>query len=373
MSAKWPRLIALAVALSLGGWLIGSPPTNQPAVVGTTARPATMPVAATTSSGSLRDGSSYTPWLYANVTTSIGTANTADGSASRVVIRSGVTEREVQRIPSDRYPEFLGFVSAGDDVFWAEVSVLPNNGPTQTRIMRASWTRTGPAVPLTADTGASVFFNSQYDLVVAKGRVWWAAAAPTDALATEVRSVPIAGGKVTMRTVPGPYELSMWPWLQSAGGADVPLHLLNYDTGQQVPIARSAAELVACTPQWCRSILQSAQGTATRFDVMHPDGSDRRRIAGANAAAVSSDVAFLGRYEVLTVSEGQRQDLTVYDITTRTTTTVAKNVGMVLCRGGMLWWSTGDKPGGDGVEQWHTVDMRTLTSPQLPTPSTPAR
>jgi hypothetical protein len=250
--------------------------------------------------------------------------------------------------------------------------VLPNNGPTQTRIMRASWTKPGAPVALTADTGAAVFFNSQYDLVLAQGRVWWVAAAPTDALATEVRSVPLGGGKVTMRTVPGPYELSAWPWLQSAGDGHTPLHLLNLDTGQQVPIARSAAELVACTPQWCRSILQSSEGRATRFDVMRPDGSDRRRIAGANAAAVSSDVAFLGRYEVLLVSEGKRQDLTVYDINTRTTTTVAKDVGMVLCRGGMLWWSSGDKPGGDGVEQWHTVDLRTLTSAQPPAPSASA-
>ena len=176
-----------------------------------------------------------------------------------------------------------------------------------------------------------------------------------------------------MRTVPGPYQLSIWPWLQSAGDGDTPLHLLNLDTGQQMPIARSAAELVACTPQWCRSIGQSADGTATRFDVMHPDGSDRRRIAGANAAAVSSDVAFLDRFEVLTVTVAGKPDLEVYDIGRRTTTVVARDVGMVLCRGGMLWWSTGDQPGGEGVEQWHTVDLRTLTSTRPPAPSPTAR
>lgn len=369
MSANWPRLVALAVAVSVSGWLIGSPPPRPTTV----AQSVPKPVAATTSDGSLHDGSSYTPWLYANLSMSIGTAGTVDGSASRVVIRTGDAERELQRISSDRSPEFLGFASAGDDVFWAEVSVLPNNGPAQTRIMRASWTKPGPPVALTADTGASVFFNSQFDLVIARGRVWWAAAAPTDEVLTEVRSVPVGGGKVDMRTVPGPYQLSDWPWLQSAGGGDIPLHLLNLDTGQQVPIARSAAELVACSPQWCRSILQSADGTATRFDVMRPDGGDRRRIAGADAAAVSSDVAFLGRFEVLTVAVAKRQDLQVYDISTRQTTTVAKDVGMVLCRGGMLWWSTGDKPGGDGVQQWHAVDLRTLAPTQPPAPVPPVR
>jgi hypothetical protein len=359
--------------MSLGGWLIGSPSPKPPTAVRTAVQPVAKPIAATTANGSLHDGSSYTPWLYANLTTSIGTATTVDGSADRVVIRTGDSEREVDRVASDRYPEFLGFVSAGDDVFWAEVSVLPNNGPTQTRIMQASWSRPGRPVALTADTGAAVFFNSQFDLLVAQGRVWWAAAAPSDALATEVRSVPVGGGKITKRTVPGPYELSIWPWLQSAGDGNTPLHLLNLDTGQTVPIARSAAELVACTPQWCRSILQSANGTATRFDMMRPDGSDRRRIAGPNAAAVSSDTAFLGRFEVLTVAEAGKQNLTVYDIDTRTTTTVARDIGMVLCRGGMLWWSTGDKPGGDGVEQWHTVDLRTLTSAASPTRSPAAR
>src|SRR5690348_4605035 len=103
MSPRWPRLVVLAAAVSLSGWLIGAP-APQPHAVG---QPMAKPVTATTSSGSLRDGSSYTPWLYANETTSIGTATTVDGSANRVVIRAGDAERELVRIPSDRYPEFL--------------------------------------------------------------------------------------------------------------------------------------------------------------------------------------------------------------------------------------------------------------------------
>jgi len=76
---------------------------------------------------------------------------------------------------------------------------------------------------------------------------------------------------------------------------------------------------------------------------------------------------------VLTVTVGQRQGIQVYDLSTRKTTTVATDVGMVLVRGGMLWWSTGDKPGGKGVEQWHTLDMRTLSSTRPPAPSPTAR
>jgi hypothetical protein len=83
-----------------------------------------------------------------------------------------------------------------------------------------------------------------------------------------IRSVPIGGGKVGVRTVPGPYELSFLPWLQSATDGNTPLHLFNLDTCQQTPIARSAAELIAYTPLWCRSIQRWDDGTATRFASM---------------------------------------------------------------------------------------------------------
>jgi hypothetical protein len=385
---NWHRLVAIAVAVSMSGWLIGAgPPTAAPtaapkktvATAGLPTLSAAYPGASVvTTNGVLDDGAAYTPWLYANATMSIGTASTLDGTAVRVVIRDGATTREVSRIAADRFPQFLGFVGGGDDVFWAEVSVTPD-GPSTTRIMRGSWRSSARPVALTSDTGAAVFFESQYDLTVANGRVYWVAAAPTDDLVSEVRSVPVGGGKVSIRKVAGAYELSTWPWLQSAGGLNTPLNLLNLDTGQKVAIATAAAEHVACTPAWCRSVLAAPTGRATRIDVMRPDGSGRRRVAGAGAAAVSSDVGFLDRFDVVTLAHGAddaKQSLLLYDIDRRTLTTVAPDVGMVLVRAGVLWWSTGDAPTPStpptalsgppaatidpGVGQWHALDLRKL-------------
>ena len=42
----------------------------------------------------------------------------------------------------------------------------------------------------------------------------------------------------------------------------------------------SATELVTCSPTWCRALVIAGDGP-TRIDLMRPDGSDRRPIAGA--------------------------------------------------------------------------------------------
>src|SRR6185312_11708462 len=71
--------------------------------------------------------------------------------------------------------------------------------------------RGGPARPLCGDVGRATFYQSQYDLVVDGGRVYWAAAGAADT--TEVRSVALTGGPV--RSVPqaGTWKLSAFPWL----------------------------------------------------------------------------------------------------------------------------------------------------------------
>jgi hypothetical protein len=355
------QLVALAVALGVGGWLVAADPPARRAD-----KPAPVPQPYTLQqtwskaviadiSGQLADGTTYTPWLYVDSAVSVGTAPTADGTAERVLLRTGSTApHELRRVPSDHFPQFLGFVAAGDDVFWAE-STATVDGTAETRIWRASWKVPGAAQSLTADTGAAVFFNSQFDLVVADGRVYWIAAAPTDTPISELRSVPVAGGKITMRKIDGPYQLSTWPWLQSAS---TPLELLNTATGQKIGVLTSPGELVGCTPTWCRAMVSSPSGGVTRFDLMRPDGSERRRVAGGTASAATSDVAFLDRFEVLTQGGGEsKQTLVLYDIRARKLVTVAADVGMVLAKGGMLWWSTGEQE----VATWHALDLRTLT------------
>jgi hypothetical protein len=98
-----------------------------------------------------------------------------------------------------------------------------------------------------------------------------------------------------------------------------------------------------------------------RIDLMRPDGSARRRIAGGQAQAAVNDVAVLDRFEVL-AEPGPDADVTgtaallVYDVATGRTVEVAPAVDGAFTSGGMLWWSTGDV---DTI-RWHTLDLRTV-------------
>jgi hypothetical protein len=356
------RAAALAVAVGVAGWLIltkppagSKPPEAAPS--GPPPLTRTWPNAAVvTVAGELPDGTAYTPWLYVNANVSVGTAPTPDNSAHRVLLRVGSgAPVELRQVPANRFPQFLGFVAAGDDVYWAEATASLD-GPSETRVLRASWKTPAPAATVTTDAGSAVFFNSQFDLVVADGAVHWVASAPTDTPVTELRSVPVGGGAVTTRRLDGAFQLSTWPWLLSAEGNNAPISLFNPVTNQTVQVPTSATELVGCTPAWCRSLVSAPSGAVLRFDVMRPDGSDRRRVAGATASAATSDVGFLDRFEILTEGDSAAQNLILYDIQARRLATVAERVGMVLARGGMLWWSTGEQE----ATQWHTLDLRTL-------------
>ncbi|MEH1017532.1 hypothetical protein V6U90_31175 [Micromonospora sp. CPCC 206060] len=75
---------------------------------------------------------------------------------------------------------------------------------------------------------------------------------------------------------------------------------------------------------------------AVQLDVTDPDSIQ---------AAVQAAVA------------GVATQLRLYDLTRRRTVAVADGVGLVLCRGDVLWWSTG----GRTVTAWQTLDLRTLT------------
>jgi hypothetical protein len=367
------RLAAVAVALLLVGWLVISdqPP---PAVRRPAAAPAGGQGSATVQQAwpnarivdapiALADGARYSPQLYVDAFTSIGVAPTPDGSAQRVVARSADGVRELRRIGKDHYPNFLGFTSVGDTVFWAE-STLTGDNQDEMRLWRASLRGSAPAVELTADTGDMVFFESQYDLVVHGDRLYWVAAAPSEELVTDMRSVPVTGGKVTSRLVTGAYRLSAWPWLQSAAGSGQqgPLELRNLDTGQRITIPKSPAEYVACSPIWCRSIVTTGSDGGTRYDVTRPDGSARRRVGGTDVSAAAGDVGLLDRFELVMQTIGTApadtyNRLALYDLTTGRLITVADHVGEVQAGQHMLWWSTGDQQLGT----WHSLDLASLT------------
>src|SRR4051794_24171326 len=111
----------MAVALLVGGWLVvAGPPGRTPSARppgGALALRQVWPRAAIGDApGTLPDGAPYTPWLYLDAATSVGVAPTPDGSAQRVVVRTGDAVRELHRVVQDRYPSFAGFTSSGDDV-----------------------------------------------------------------------------------------------------------------------------------------------------------------------------------------------------------------------------------------------------------------
>ncbi len=348
-------LLALTVAVAAGGTLIArgpggdTPAPQQPP--GRLSAAEAWPAAVTAEiSPSMPDGPLFTPALFLDATTAIGTAPTPDGAQLRLVLRAASgPPRELRREPLDGNPQFDAFAAAGDDIVWAE----SGDRRPGTRIWTAARSG-GPARLLTADTGNAVFSGNQYDLVLAGGRVHWAAAGGTGT--TEIRSVGLSGGgPVAVRSEPGQWSQTAWPWLID----ETENRLRNTATLRDVPIATTGTEQPTCSPIWCRVMVLNGDGLA-RVDLMHPDGSARRRIAGGNAQAAVNDVAVLDRFEIL-AEPGPDADLTgtaaliVYDVATERVVVVAPAVDGAFTRGGMLWWSTGDQE----TTTWHTIDLRT--------------
>jgi hypothetical protein len=361
------RLLVLITALVVAGMLLALPTRLRKP---TPAAPAAAPHLAqvwpgarpSSSTGRLADGSTYTPWFYLDAQTSVGTAGSGDDGQVRLLLRTGSGEpREIHRIPADRNPQLGGFTTAGDVLVWAE-STSGTGNVGETRLWRLNWRSAEPAVSITADTGEIMFFNSRYDLVVAEDAVHWAAAARADTPVTELRSVPLTGGAVQVRPVPGAFAQSAWPWLVTApGGQAGPVELVNTRTNARVPVAAGPTELVTCSPVWCRAVIMSGTGAPARTDLMRPDGSQRQREAGPDETAAVLDVALTDRFEVFSRagrdgSPTSSQELLLYDARERRTVLVATAVGIISARGTTLWWSTGDEP--DLV--WHALDLRTL-------------
>jgi hypothetical protein len=353
---------ALVVALVAAGVLIGLPPAEPPTTPGPLTLSTAWPKAMTGSiPASAPEGPAFDPLYLLDGQTAVGTAATPDGTRLRLLLRAGTgAPRELRSLPIDADPLFGGVTAAGDDLAWSE-STAGTGGRAVTRMWTVNW-RSGDAPRmLTGNTGAVAFFNSQYDMVIANGRLHWVAVAPSEEPATEIRSVALAGGKVTVREEPGPWALSAWPWLVSAvTAATAEVQLRNLEAGTRRTVPAEASELVTCSPAWCRTQVIASEGPA-RLDMMRPDGSDRRPIAGAIETAPIIDVALLDRYELLTRpgrsgTSTSNQELLLYDIPRKRTVLIDNGVGTVVSRAGIMWWSTGDAE----RMAWHTLDLHTL-------------
>jgi hypothetical protein len=345
-----PTLLAVALLLFYG------PPAvkkkHQP--VRTTAAQAWPEAVRADIPGFLPDGPLFQPALFLDVNTAVGTAPTPDGSALRLLIRNpDGTVRQLRRLPAETDPRFEPVTTDGNELVWTETTDQQHE-----QVWAAPLRGGQPPRRLTGDTGAALFYGSQYDMVVAGGRVYWTAG--KDAERTEIRSVALAGGPVQVREQPGRWALSAWPWLtDDAGSLTGATRLLNWVTGREVTVAATATETLSCGPVWCRAMVLSSAGL-DRIDLIHPDGTGRRRVAGGGAQVAVADVALLDRFEILSEA-GPDSDLTgtaallAYDLSTGNTVTLAAAAGAAFAHNGMLWWSTGQ----DDKTVWHSIDLRT--------------
>jgi len=356
MSTPRTRLGLVAALLASTALLAMPAGGNPPPAPPVTAAVAWPQAQRGTAQATLADGAEYRPGLFLDARTSIGTAASTDDRSLRLVrVAADGSVRQLRQLPRSRHPSFQALTAAGDVLAWVEST---DGGRLQLFTTGLSGTRAPRE--LTADLGRAEFYQSQYDLVIADGRVHWVAAAKGDV--TQVRSVALTGGPVQTRSEPGTWKLSAYPWLvngvNDTSGSTV---LRNLSTGRDSPVrgARDRAT-TACSPAWCRMASLTAGGL-NRIELMRPDGSARERIAGDTAATVIVDVAPLDRFEVL-ARIGPNSELTgnneliAVEIATRRTVEISPDAGSVSYRGGMLWWSTGNL---DAIV-WHALDLRTI-------------
>lgn len=348
--------LGLVVALIAGGALIAYPAEDEkPAPAGRVGVATAWPGAQRAEfPGNVADGPIYHPLTFLDARTSVGTAASPEGTHERLVRRAADGSiRELRRRPLSGNPEFATMAVSGDDLVWTESA---GGGPVELWTGKAG----GDGVRrLTRDTGDPVFYGSQWDVVVADGKAWWVAAGE-EADTTEVRSVPLAGGPVTVRREPGTWALSAWPWLTNGGDQTGTSVLRALTDNREQRIETTGAELTTCSPAWCRVMVLTSDALA-RIDAMHPDGTARRRIAGNTAGAAVTDVAILDRFEILSEST-PTSDLTgtegllVHDLRADRTVDVSTAATGAFARNGVLWWATGDQ---DSLV-WHTLDLRTI-------------
>ena len=318
--------------------------------------------------GRLADGSEYQPRAFLATGASVGLATSIDGS-QRLVRVAGGEPTVLRRATTGTATRYDGFAVSADTLVWAE-SVARSDGTIRTMLWSVNW-RTGssPRQLTTTNTGEVSFAGGQYDIVIDQGRAYWIAVGTGTSPRTEVRSVALTGGRVSVRTVAGEFALTGWPWLVGVGGRGAAVTLLNLETDERISVPTGPDEVAACAARWCR-IGVLGDGALVGLDLLHPDGSQRRRVVDAGATPAIVDVTLLDRFVPLALELGGDGDpagggaggdavgaaLGVYDIERDRLELVTEDAVNVQGRDGVLWWATGS---GSGLT-WHALDLRTL-------------
>jgi len=355
---KQPRkLLALGASLAASVALLvlpSGPKTPQPPPT-----PATIAwphAQRDTISAQLADGTTFQPAIFLDAHTAVGAAPSVDKRSERLILLgANGSVRPLRSVPVKDQVSFGNFAVAGDTLAWAESS---NGG--QLGLWMVNLRDGRPARQLTADTGSPVFDTSQYDLVIADGRLYWAALSKDQPDATEIRSVAMTGGPIDVRRERGSWKLSRWPWLVPDSGDQASAYVLrNLSTHQSIAAPGGGRSMVTCSPIWCQVAALSSNGY--RISVMHPDGTANRQLTDGSAIPAVVDVVPLDRFALL-VQVGPLSDQTgtreliAADLVTGRKVEISPDARNIAENNGVVWWATGAA----STPVWHALDLRTV-------------
>lgn len=364
--SAWRLRLGAAAALVAVGVLLALPhagpasPAAGPVGPITLAQawPAARPVSL---AATLPTGDFYAPLLVLDATTTVGlTSRPGSRTSDLVLLTDPARPRRLQTLSPGTGDTVEALAATSERIYWLRSVDGAGGGPEQASI----WTARrdgGPAQAVTLAAGPATTNSSQFDLQVADGRLVWTTIGDGPEPVTEVRSVAVSGGPVQVRTFPGGYALTAWPWLTSTlGGVGGSNELVNVVTGQRVPVVTSAGEQPTCTPMRCRVGQSTVGGTFVVY--RRPDGSARRAVPVDAGTPATADVALLDRFAVLTAPtsgdiDNAVQRLVLDDLTADRQVTVDTGVTRVGGYGAWLWWSTGDQE----TLTWHLLDLSELT------------
>ncbi|NJC69582.1 hypothetical protein HC031_07585 [Planosporangium thailandense] len=363
-AAATAALAAVAVLLAL--------PTPRTAAPAAPAGPLTLtqawPAARTVNlAATMPDGSRFFPSAVLDPGHLVGTVSTADGNHTDLVelaVADPTHPRILQGYDTAAGTSIDAVTAAGGRIYWM-TSTPDDLGRPHTSLYRAE-AAGGQPRDLTDDTGRPDYYGTRYDLQVADGRVYWIATRNVDPPTSELRSIAVDGGPVSVRPLDSAYALTAWPWLTSTPPLGQPLVQLNAVTGERRTIAPKPGEQLSCSPTWCRGTTSNA--TSTVITMRRLDGGGEVRVNTDGEGSATMDVAVLDRFELLaaplggptpTSEGGQRattsEKLTVYDLKTRRRVAVAVATAEGV-HSPWLWWSTGDNE----TLTWHLLDLTTL-------------
>jgi hypothetical protein len=370
--------LGLAAAAALIGLLVALPTPHRPAATNPVLAGHTKPTTGPGSSGAtvtrvwphahtfgfpalLPDGSTFNPITIVDPDLAIGgIADPANTRYTLATITPTGTLRALTTFPAADGASVDAIATTATDVYWMQ-TLTDAAGAGHTTLWSAP-KAAGPAHQLTTDVGNALFAHSGYDLQIVGDRLYWITAPHGDGHPTQLRSIPLAGGRVATRQLPGDYVLTAWPWLTTSPGATGSrAQLINLTTGAHSTVPADNGQMITCTPAWCRMIADNAQET-NRIELTHPDGTNRQHLGDASSSALSDDVALRGRFEVLanpapTSSPTiviERIDL--YDLIARRSVVLTPAASDAGARGDYVWWSTGDNE----TLAWHALDLRSL-------------